>query len=168
LHQVPGHVDVVVFQKHEPPGKPRIVPQVSDFLDEVLARLVGGMGLAGKDHLDRPLRVVDQRGKPVQHAEEQVSPLVRGEAPGEADRERVGVEQRAGRLNRFVWFIPAAGLPPDAPAHKVQEAVLQVAVRFPQLARVDVVQALPDFGVAHPLLPVAAQHAVVQKVHRVG
>ena len=55
LHQVPADVDVVVFDEHDAAGEPRVVPQVGDLLDELLARLVGRMGLAGEDELHGPL-----------------------------------------------------------------------------------------------------------------
>ena len=59
LDQVPADVDVVIFDEDQPAGEARIVPQVGDPLDQLLARLVGRMGLAGEDDLQRPLRVVD-------------------------------------------------------------------------------------------------------------
>ena len=49
LDQVPADVDVVVFDEDDPAGEPRVVPQVGDLLDQLLARLVGRMGLAGED-----------------------------------------------------------------------------------------------------------------------
>ena len=47
-------------------------------------------------------------------------------------------------------------LPAHAAADEVEQPVLQGVVRFPQLARIDVVERLPDLGVAHPFLPVGA------------
>ena len=63
-----------------------------------LAGLVGRMGLAGEDELHRPLRIVDQRGQPLDVAQDQVGPLVGGEPAGEADRQRVRVEHVAEPL----------------------------------------------------------------------
>ena len=41
-------------------------------------------------------------------AEEQVGPLVGGEAAGEADRQRVGIEHVAGGFDGVVVFVAAA------------------------------------------------------------
>ena len=54
------------------------------------------MGLAGEHELDRPLSDAQQARQPLGFAEEQFWPLVAGEPAGESDRERVGVEHRAG------------------------------------------------------------------------
>ena len=51
LHQVAGDVDVVVFDEDDAAGEARIVAQVGDLLDQLLAGLVGRMGLAGEDEL---------------------------------------------------------------------------------------------------------------------
>ena len=98
LHQVAGDVDVVIFDEHDAAGEAAVVAEVFDLLDEVLAGLVGRMGLAGEDELHGALRIVDQLGQRIHLAEEQVGPLVRGEAACEADGERVGIERRCGRL----------------------------------------------------------------------
>src|SRR5690349_14416701 len=49
LHQVPGDVDVVIFDEREAAGEAAVVAEVFNLLDEILAGLVGRMGLAGKD-----------------------------------------------------------------------------------------------------------------------
>ena len=53
LDQVPADVDVVVLDEDDAAGEARVVPQVGDLLDQLLARLVGRMGLAGEDDLHR-------------------------------------------------------------------------------------------------------------------
>ena len=130
------------------PAKRGSKPQVGDLLDQLLARLVGRMGLAGEDELHRALGVVDHRRQAVQVGEDQVGPLVGGEAAGEADGEHVGIEDVAGGLDGLVALAAAAALPADAAADEGQQQVLQGVVRLPQLARIDVVDALPDFRVA--------------------
>ena len=64
LHQVPADVDVVVLDEHASCRRTagRCV-SCGDLLDQLLAGLVVRVGLAGEDELDRPLRVVDQRGQ---------------------------------------------------------------------------------------------------------
>ena len=61
-----------------------------------------------------------------------------------------GIEHVAGGFDRLVALAAAAALPADAAADEGQQQVLQRVVRFPQLARIDVVDLLPDFGLAHP------------------
>ena len=58
---------------------------------------VGGMRLAREDDLHRAVGVVEQPRQPLGIAEEQRRALVGGEAAGEADGQRVGVEQRMRR-----------------------------------------------------------------------
>ena len=51
------------------------------------------MGLAGEDDLDRPLRVPQQARQPLDVGEQQARALVGREAPGEADRQDLGIER---------------------------------------------------------------------------
>ena len=62
----------------------------------VLADVVGRMRLAGEDDLHRPAGGVQDPREPIGVVEDQLGPLVAGEAAREADRQRVGIEQRAG------------------------------------------------------------------------
>ena len=68
----------------------------------------------------------------------------------------------------FVALAAAAALPAHAAADERQQQVLQRVVRFPQLARVDVVDVLPDFRLAHPLQPIDRKIAVVKLLHLPG
>src|SRR5258705_161120 len=54
-------------------------------------RLVGGVRLAGEEEQHRPLAVGEDAAQDVEVVEQQRCPLVRGEAPAEADREDVGL-----------------------------------------------------------------------------
>ena len=67
-----------------------------------------------------------------------------------------------------VALAAAAALPAHAAADERQQQVLQRVVRFPQLARIDVVDALPDVGLAHPLQPAGREVAVVELLHLPG
>ena len=66
---------------------------MNDLLDVTLAIVVARMGLAGKDELDVALPVVDQLHDVLELLEDKRGALVGGEPPGEADGERVRVEQ---------------------------------------------------------------------------
>ena len=70
-----------------------------DLVDEVLAVLVGGVGLAGEDDLDRPPRIVHQPLEAFQVTEQERRAFVGGEASGEPDRQGFRVEQRTGGQN---------------------------------------------------------------------
>ena len=76
--------------------------------DQVLARPVGRVRLAGEEDLHRALGVGEQLAQAVQVAEQQVGPLVGREAAGEADGQRVGVEE-------LVDLAQLAGRPAVAP-----------------------------------------------------
>ncbi len=95
-HQVPGHIDVVVFEEDNTPLELRLARELVDLADEVLAGLVVGMRLAGKNDLHRTLWVAQQPHQPLTVAKEQGRALVRGEAAREAQRERIGVQHLLG------------------------------------------------------------------------
>ncbi len=119
--------------KYHAAGEPRIVPQVGDLANQLLAGLVGRMRLAGEDDLDRPLRIVDHRRQSIQIAHDQVGPLVGGKSSGEADRQNVRVEQVAGDLHRLVAFAAAAALAAHAPADERQQAGFSGRSAFPTI-----------------------------------
>ena len=127
-------------------------------LEDLLARLVERVGLAGEDELDRELRVVDQRGHQLEVAEDEVGALVGGEPPGEADRQ--GVEAESTRRQRSMTVLglaPALGLPHGAVAGEGEQARLEHLVRLPELAVVDALDPLPDLGLAAPRRPTRAR-----------
>ncbi len=64
-------------------GEIGAVRHVEHPLDEALAFPICGMSLAGKDDLDRPLRVGEDRPNAMRIAEEEPCSLVGGETPGE-------------------------------------------------------------------------------------
>ena len=101
-------------------------------------------------------------------AQDHGRPLVGGEPPGEADGEDVRVEDVSGGLDGLVALAAAAALPADAPADEGQQQVLQGVVRFPQLAGVDAVDALPNVRLAHAVHPVGREVAVVELLHLPG
>ena len=60
--------------------------------DEVLAALVGGVGLAGKHELHRPVGITQQRLQPGRITQQQRSALVGGEPSGKPQGEHIGVQ----------------------------------------------------------------------------
>ncbi len=126
------------------------------------------MGLAGEDNLDRPLRIVHQRGEPIQIAHDQVGPLVRGKPAGEADRQNIRIEQIARLFHGFIALAAAAALAAHAAADELQQQVLQRVVRFPQFAGIAAVNFLPDFRLAHVAHPIGHENAIVKLLHLPG
>ncbi len=80
---------------------------MDDLAHELLAGMVGRVGLPREDDLHRALRIVQETREPVRIAEDQVRPLVDGEAPRESNRQRVRVERLLGGLHEDVGH-PAA------------------------------------------------------------
>ena len=89
-------MQIVVVDERDAAAEHRIDRAAVDLLQVVLADLVGRMRLAGEDDLHRPPRGVQDAEQPIRVVEDQLRPLVAGEAAGEADRQRVRIEQRAG------------------------------------------------------------------------
>jgi len=91
LHELPGYIDVVVFQEYNFPDKPRVSRSGEDPLNELLALFVGRMGFPGIDNLNRHVQVIDQSVESIQISQQEIHPFVWGEAPGDAYRQRGGV-----------------------------------------------------------------------------
>ena len=100
LHQEVRDVEIVVVHEGDPSAV-RGIDRVSvDLLDVMLAGLVGRMRLAREDDLHGPAGRVEDRLQASGSWKINSGALVAGEAPREADRQRVGIEQRAGRRRR--------------------------------------------------------------------
>ena len=74
----------------------RVAGEVDDRLDQLLAFVVGRVGLAGEDELDRLVGVFEQLLKAIGVAQQQRAAFVGGEAAGEADGQRLGIEHLVG------------------------------------------------------------------------
>ena len=81
---------VVVGDEGDTALEARLARECGDLRDQLLAPVVGRMGLAADHDLDGELR------EPVRLLEEERRTLVCGEAAGEADRQPVRVELDAG------------------------------------------------------------------------
>ena len=123
-----------------------VAGELLDPLDQLLARRVGGVGLAGEHELHRPLGVVEQLAEAVRVGQQQRRPLVRGEAAGEADGQHRRVEHVLA----------------EALAGQAHELVAAVVERRPRLERVDVAHPGPALGVG--AVPVLADDAGQQRV----
>ena len=143
LHEVPADVDVVVLDEHHLAGEARVARQPRDLLQHLLARAVVRMRLAGEDELDRHLRVVDERGDRFEVLQDQVGALVGGEAPREADRQRVEAQRAAQLRDELRRLAAALGLLRGPPPRDVDQLRLERLVRLPQLAVVDRRRSVP-------------------------
>ena len=69
LHQIAGDAHVVVFEEEKPAPDAGTFGEFHHLADEVLAVLVGRVGFAGIDELDRALGMVDEGFQPVRVAQ---------------------------------------------------------------------------------------------------
>lgn len=95
LHEVLGHMHLIIFQKGDVAAQLVIVAKGQHFMNEITAWFVGRMGFAGEHQLDRPPLVLQDSLETFQILEQQCGPLVGGEAPRKSDREGFGIEKRA-------------------------------------------------------------------------
>ena len=82
--------------------------------------------------LHRPPDGVQDSLEPLRVVEDEFRPLVAGEAPREPNRQRVGVEQRAGRdhpRGADVLLVPAV---PRPLADECEQVITQRLARFPE------------------------------------
>src|SRR5581483_6511166 len=100
-----------------------------------------------------------------QIGQHQVSPLIGREAAGEADGERVRAEDAGEPLYHLAGFAAILRLFGGAAAHELQQARLKVNVGLPQLAIVDVFNALPGTSLAALQVPACPEMAVVKADH---
>jgi hypothetical protein len=82
-------IDVVVFDKHELIRESVISHQLGNLSQDVFARTVVRMGLTGKHELNRPLGVIDHRGKDFHILQDHVRALVCRESSCKTDRQRI-------------------------------------------------------------------------------
>ena len=115
LHQLLGKRDVVIFEKDDMAAEFGALREFDPFADEFLALLVRRMRLAGKDELDGSRRIIQQTRQPRRIGEQQIRPLVTGEAPRKAKRQRVRVEH-IRRFRDVFGRVAAAGELPGQPA----------------------------------------------------
>ena len=124
------------------------------------------MGLAGDDDLDGPVLGQQQGLQPLPVAEQQVGPLVGGEAAGEADGEHARVEGLVGprHLGLAHALGPAGGL--EAVADEPHQSLAVQAAHGPQLGVGDRLDGVPAVGAG--LLPVGPDASLEQVAHLAG
>ena len=132
LRQVFGHEHVVVGKKY------RVRPYVgaSDELypiaDQGLTCTVGRMRFTGDDELHRPLRIRQQPHQALRILQQQIGPLVGGKSAGEAQRQCVGAECSACRLDVGSACTGGLELHPDARARVLDQARTPRRAALPQ------------------------------------
>src|SRR5581483_3634623 len=124
------HVDVVVLDEDDAPGEARVAAQPGDLLQQMLARVVPRVRLAGEDELDGLDRVIDQADEALDEAEEERGALVGGEAAGEADGQRLRAEPLACLLDGVRRLAAALALAGAAAAGEIEQPSLQHLVRL--------------------------------------
>ena len=126
------------------------------------------MCLPRKHELHRTFRVIDHGRYLLDVGQNQIGALVGGKAARETNGERVGTEGAFQLLQHGQRFVAARSLFDGAAAHKLDHSRLQIEVRLPEFAVVNVVNAFPDLGLAAAQLPSRAQMAIVEAKHLRG
>ena len=157
-----SHVHIVVFENHDFPRQIRVLRKAVNGLDILLARVVGGVRLAGKHKLHWAFRIIYDALEALEVRKQQGSPLVGGKAAGKTDGQSVRVQHRFGALNQLGAGLVAGVLNLEAFAHKFNHLDLERVHRSGQICVWDFVQSLPHFPVLEPLGPVCGEHARVQ------
>ncbi|OUD92408.1 hypothetical protein CMMCAS04_09015 [Clavibacter michiganensis subsp. michiganensis] len=128
------HADVVVGQEDEAAADPGLGREAHQLLDEALALVVRRVRLARDHDLHGPLRVGEDPAEPLPVVEHEREALVGRHAPGEADREDLGVEHvlEPRRLDGArVLLAPGAH---DAAAGVLDELAAHPAAHVPEVA----------------------------------
>ena len=143
LHHAACQLHVVVLQEEDLAHELRHGGHFDDAFDEVLPRLVVGVGLAGEDELHGALLVVHDGREPVEVREEQVGALIGCEAACETDGQHVGLDA-LDDLQHLAWRVEPhlAGVAVTL-AYVLDELVLEMHALGPQFPVGDVVDFLP-------------------------
>src|SRR5690606_6769436 len=124
---------VVVLDEEDAAAQGLALGQLKEVLDQLLSGLVGGVGLAGEQYLDRPPGVADEPAEPVEVGEQQPGLLVGREAPREADGQNFGVEHSLDRAELVRREAVARQLIAQPGAQKTTEALLLLEVGLPEI-----------------------------------
>ena len=106
LDEVAADVDVVILDEEQLAGESRIADQPRDLLQDLLAGPIVWMRLAREDQLHRHLRIVEQRDGRFEILQDQIGAFVGGEAPREADGQRVEAQRPAKLRHQLRRFSP--------------------------------------------------------------
>ena len=158
---------IVILDEDDPVRQVVVARVLVDFLDDPLAALVLGVRLAGEDELHGPLRIVDELEQPVGLGEKEAAALVGREAPREADREDLGIEDAVHLPQLRRALAEALALPPHPLARERHEPALELLVRVPEHLVGDAVDAQPVVHVGEVLLPILAEILGIE-VHELG
>ena len=165
LHHVTGQVDLIVFQENDAAAKLRSASDVHDLGDQLLAAVVTGMGLAGKQQLHGSILIVDDGAKPIEIAKNQRATLISGETPGETDGQCLWIEHFLGASDFRQGGAAAFELGLEPPPGEGDQPFAPPFVRSPQLGVGNVIDAPPNAVIGGPLLPLNAQIAIIELGH---
>ena len=166
-NHLPADVHVVVLYEHEVAFELAVFAQVNDVLDEALALVVARMGLARENELNGPLFVVDELHDISKLLKDQRRALVRGEAAGKTDGQRIGIEQVI-ESDEVVLRQPLA-LNQQTPAAEFDQLAAQVVTQRPKFLvrdKIGVSQPLPEIGRVHAAFPGGPEPAPPEPAHR--
>ncbi len=125
---------------------------MDDMADDLLAAGVLGMGFAGKDELDRTLRIVQQPGQTLGVSQEQIAAFVGGEAPGENRSSGFGVKHFLGCRSSHDTGRDAASAP-SAACGEHDQPFLAALMGAPQFLVGNLIGLVPYRLVEHALGP---------------
>ena len=144
LNQQVCEMHSVVFHERNASLELRIAGELVDILQDLLARIVGGVRLAGEDNLYWAGSVRHQSAQSLDIAKNEIGALVGCEPTREADGERVGIEQ-CSRANELHGFHRALRKRTSRfIAHQPHEHMLQAQMRAPQLIVVEQQHLFPE------------------------
>ena len=122
------------------------------------------MGFAGKQNLHGTLHIIEDAPQALDVPQHKSRALVGGEAPREADGQRIRVEYFVGRADLRLRRAAALELQPQMPPRECHQAHPAALVRSPQFLGRNALHPLPQFRIGvHP--PVRPQIPVIQLVH---
>ena len=136
-----------------------------NLLQHVLAGAVVRVRLAREHELDGQLRIVDETGEALDLAEHEVRALVGGEAPREANGQRVETQGPPAVRYLVGGFTARRGRIPRPAPRKPDELCLERLMRLPQLPIVHAIDVFPTCGFRAAPRPIGSEVPIVEAVH---
>ncbi len=130
LNKMAGHIVVVVFHKDYTLSVLWVAADLRHSLQNAFSLVISGVGLTGKNNLDRSVGVSHQPCEAFRLRQDQVSPFIRRKAPGRTYCKHMWIQSFLKFRNAFAFTSPLR-LQDKTPAHEANESHIQVLLGFP-------------------------------------
>ncbi len=146
--------DVVIFHEDDPVTKRRHLRDFVNLLDELFAFFIRRMRLTRENKLHRPRRVVDDRRKTVEIAEQQCRTFVGSKPTRKANRENAWVQNAPRRPDLLGATLRTRAVASEVLPDKFNQSLFELLVRLPKFRILPAHRLSPELRIGHAVFPV--------------